>query len=199
MINNQTILNTSLYTFLSSGAVDVIMAEEHSINNRPLPINLEKKEKISIGDRFTIFLDELFTNSFLINLEMLGQHKTVFINFRTTKEYSFSLKKDGHKNFPYEVIFGKGTEKWGKGTVRNLEQYFEGYPEDQVLSFGVMIHKSNSYRYFVELEVKPDSNYRVLYLPNGGKNTYVNKGTNVTFADLKTTKMKPRGRSLLKE
>ena len=104
MIDNKTILNTSLFSFLSSGAVDVLMDNQQSINNKPLELNPEKKEKIPVGDRYTLFLQQLFTDTFLINLELLGRHKTVFIKFITTKDFSFSINKAGNRAFKENIM-----------------------------------------------------------------------------------------------
>jgi hypothetical protein len=82
-----------------------------SVNN-PILLDPEKVGLIPVGDRYTVFLYRLFTNNFLINLPCLGLHKTVFVNFQTTKDFSFMLKADGHRNFlEYDVKFGRGCEK----------------------------------------------------------------------------------------
>jgi len=54
MINNQTVLNTSLFTELSSGAIDNHMSTQASENTAPLPLDAEKVLKVPIGDRQTI-------------------------------------------------------------------------------------------------------------------------------------------------
>lgn len=39
------------------------------------------------------------------------------------------------------------------GTIRNLEAYFEGYPEDKELFFQFYIYKPTTYQYYIDLDV----------------------------------------------
>lgn len=199
-IDNKTKLNTSLETFLSSGAIDVIMLQEQSENNKPYVLNPVREGKVQIGDRYTVFLGELWTNNFMINLPYLGIHKTIFVNFQTTRHHSFSLRKEGNRKIKeYDVIWGKGTELWGKGTVENLSKYFDpSWDDNKLLDFTISIHKANSYTYEVNLISREiidytKAIYTVYYFPGVGKNTHVEIaefGDNYSFAKLEDTEIR---------
>jgi len=108
MIDNKTVLNTALFTPLSSGAIDNHLYKEVSENKPVYPIDPERQAKIPIGDRQTvhIFNDQyeyndivLWTNFYLLDLHHLDVGKTVFINFKTTAEHSFNICTNGSKEF----------------------------------------------------------------------------------------------------
>ena len=181
MIDNKTVLNTSLFTPLSSGAIDNHMSKEASINTTSLPIDLEKEEKIPIGDRQTIsiFNEEyewndikLWTNFFLLNLHQLDIGKTVFINFKTTKDWSFNIHFDGSKAFEYDVHKLDTADLWEmRGMVQNLEKYFDG---DEELEFNFTVHKSHSNAHWVGVNIGPREDLATItYDANGTRGSLV--------------------------
>ena len=166
-IINKTLLNSSLFTFLSSGSYDVIMSQEWREDKPPYPLIPDKESKIPIGDRYTLFLNELFTNYFFLDLDFLGLYETIHLNFKTTKDYSFSLTRYGNK-YKYvdkDILLIGDAQLWGKGNVRNLEEYFDRFPRIQTLEFDFVIQKVKSYKLIIYMTVSdPDyKRYKVIY------------------------------------
>lgn len=159
-IDNKTTLNTTLFTYISSGGPDYYLDGENNDNEKPWKILKERLDLIPNGDRYTLFLNQLYTNYFLIDLNMLSKKKACIVSFYTTKEFSFSLSRYGNKpkDVNHDVYLSQNAQKWSRSTVRNLEKYFEGYPDDKVLYFQFYIYKPNSYQIFVDLEIAdPDT------------------------------------------
>lgn len=154
-IDNKTRLNTSLFTYISSGGPDYYLAGETNDHIKPWEIIKEAYDNIPNGDRYTLFLNHLYTNYFLIDLNMLSKKKSCIVSFYTTKDFSFSLTRFGNKSryINADIYLSPTASKWGKGNVRNLEAYFEGYPEDKELYFQFYIYKPTTYQYFIDLEV----------------------------------------------
>ena len=132
-IDNKTRLNTSQFTYISSGGPDYYLKHETSDNDQPWEIIKHAYDNIPNGDRYTLFLNHLYTNYFLIDLNMLSKKKSCIVSFYTTKDFSFSLTRFGNK--PKDVA------------------YFEGYPEDKELYFQFFIYKPTSYQYYIDLDV----------------------------------------------
>lgn len=152
------------------------MTEERSINEvPPYPLDSDKENKIPIGDRNTIFLNQLFTNYFFLNLPYVGIGKTIFVNFSTTKQFSFSLWKEGNRHPGILIHKGENAKNWGLGTVRNLEKYFE---DNEILNFEFTIHKANSGNYYIDIDIIDPLNptYKVIYDSNGGYGSLVERG-----------------------
>lgn len=154
-IDNKTRLNTSLFTYISSGGPDYYLARETSDNDQPWEIIKHAYDNIPNGDRYTLFLNHLYTNYFLLDLNMLSKKKSCIVSFYTTKEFSFSLTRFGNKpkDVHGDVYRSSKASLWGVGNIRNLEAYFEGYPEDKELYFQFYIYKPTTYQYFIDLEV----------------------------------------------
>lgn len=150
-IDNKTVLNTSLESFLSSGAIDVIMYEDATEGDSPLPIDADKQNNLAIGDRYTVFLNRLWTNNFFINLEYLGIGKTIFVNFETTRDFSFSLWNTGNRKAGITVIKRGLASEWGNSNVRNLENFF--ITDAKLREFNFTIFKENSYTYIIDVDV----------------------------------------------
>ena len=159
-IDNKTRLNSTLFTYISSGGPDYYLAKETSEAKELWIINKDAFFNIPHGDRYTLFLNQLYTNYFLLDVNMLSRKKGCIVTFSTTKDFSFSLTRYGNKpkDVGGDVYLSKNAENWGKGTVRNLEKYFEGYDDNKVLHFQFYIYKPNTYQYYVDLEVvDPDT------------------------------------------
>ena len=154
-IDNKTRLNTSLFTYISSGGPDYYLARETSDNDQPWEIIKHAYDNIPNGDRYTLFLNHLYTNYFLLDLNMLSKKKSCIVSFYTTKEFSFSLTRFGNKpkDVHGDVYRSPRASLWGVGNVHNLEAYFENYPDDKVLYFQFYIYKPTTYQYFIDLEV----------------------------------------------
>lgn len=154
-IDNKTRLNTSQFTYISSGGPDYYLKHETSDNDQPWEIIKHAYDNIPNGDRYTLFLNHLYTNYFLIDLNMLSKKKSCIVSFYTTKDFSFSLTRFGNKpkDVNADIYLSTKASKWNKSTVRNLEAYFEGYPEDKELYFQFFIYKPTSYQYYIDLDV----------------------------------------------
>jgi hypothetical protein len=72
--------------------------------------------------------------------------------------------------------------------VRNLEKYFEGYDDDKVLDFCVVIHKAGENKYSVQLEVAdPEAEkefFTIHYYPGHLTEKMTNWGNRRTYADI---------------
>lgn len=160
-IDNKTRLNTSQFTYISSGGPDYYLARETSELEKPWEILKHAYDNIPNGDRYTLFLNHLYTNYFLIDLNMLSKKKSCIVSFYTTRDFSFSLTRFGNrpnKDIDADVYLSPNALKWGKGTIRNLEKYFEGYPDNKELFFQFYIYKPTTYQYYIDLEVMdPDT------------------------------------------
>lgn len=155
-IDNKTRLNTSLFTYISSGGPDYYLAGETSEHEKPWEILKHAYDNIPNGDRYTLFLNHLYTNYFLIDLNMLSKKKSCIVSFYTTRDFSFSLTRFGNrpnKDIDADVYLSPNALKWDKGTIRNLEKYFEGYPDDKELFFQFYIYKPTAYQYYIDLDV----------------------------------------------
>ena len=68
-----------------------------------------------------------------------------------------------------------------------------------------MIHKTNSYRYYIELDVSEPGTqefYKINYLPNGGLHTFTDKceiGQHYTIKNYQGIRMMPNQLETLKE
>lgn len=159
-IDNKTVLNSTLFTYISSGGPDYYLKHETSDNDQPWDILKHAYDHIPNGDRYTLFLNQLYTNYFLLDLNMLSKKKSCIVSFYTTKEFSFSLTRFGNKpkDVHGDVYRSPRASLWGVGNVHNLEAYFENYPDDKVLYFQFYIYKPTTYQYFIDLEViDPDA------------------------------------------
>lgn len=160
MIKNNTRLNTSLFTYLSSGGPDYYLNSETSENDKNWDINELEYQNIPNGNRYTLFLNQLYTNYFLLDLNMLSNKKLCIVSFYTTKEFSFSLTRFGNKSeyVNGDIYLTKNASKWGLGNIRNLEQYFSNYEDNKILFFQFYIYKPTSYQYYIDVQViDPDT------------------------------------------
>lgn len=174
-INNQTHLNSTQFTYISSGGPDFYLNKEENENILPWDINDSKYQNIPNGDRYTLFLNQLYTNYFLIDLNMMSRYKSCIVSFYTTKDFSFSLSRYGNKpqDVRHDIYLSENAKKWSKSSIRNLEAYFEGYPENKVLFFQFYIYKPKSYQLYVDLEViDPES---IEFFSTSDGYTYVDK------------------------
>lgn len=160
-IDNKTRLNSSQFTYISSGGPDYYLAGETNDHETPWEIIQHAFDNIPNGDRWTLFLNQLYTNYFLLDLNMLSKKKSCIVSFYTTKDFSFSLTRYGNrpnKDIDGDVYLSPSASKWGKGNVRNLEKYFEGYSDDKILFFQFYIYKPTTYQYYIDLKViDPDT------------------------------------------
>lgn len=159
-IDNKTRLNTSQFTYISSGGPDYYLAGETNDHETPWEIIQHAFDNIPNGDRWTLFLNKLYTNYFLIDVNMLSKKKMAIVSFYTTKDFSFSLSRYGNRDSDVNanIYRSESASKWGLGNIRNLEAYFEGYPEDKELFFQFYIYKPTTYQYYIDLEViDPDT------------------------------------------
>lgn len=166
-IESKTRLNSNQFSYISSGGPDYYLEKETSENIKPWPINEHAFKYIPRGDRYTFFLNRLFTNYFLIDLDFLAVGKTASIHFSTTSDFSFSLTRYGNrpKDVDKDIYLSENAKKWGQSTIRNLAEYFKEYPEGKILDFNFIIHKTKSYRLEIEVYVyDPDvENYLITF------------------------------------
>ena len=154
-IDNKTRLNSSQFTYISSGGPDYYLAGETNDHEKPWEIIQHAFDNIPNGDRWTLFLNKLYTNYFLIDINMLSKKKMTIVSFYTTKDFSFSLSRYGNRDSDVNanVYRSESASKWGLGNIRNLEAYFEGYPDEKELFFQFYIYKPTTYQYYIDLDV----------------------------------------------
>lgn len=154
-IDNKTRLNSSQFTYISSGGPDYYLAGETNDHETPWEIIQHAFDNIPNGDRWTLFLNKLYTNYFLIDVNMLSKKKMAIVSFYTTKDFSFSLSRYGNRDSDVNanIYRSESASKWGLGNIRNLEAYFDGYPDEKELFFQFYIYKPTTYQYYIDLDV----------------------------------------------
>lgn len=180
IINNTTLDNT-VFTPISSGGQSVWLNEDHSVNEpKPLPYDAEKQAKIPRWTRYTTTYDDpkggpalatveantLYSDFYFSDLPYLAEHQSCIVHFKTTKEHSFWLWPNGNKppkkqsgltgkNQPIGDVVKTPSAKLllGDGNYQNLSGAFSG---SETLEFWILVHKASSFIYTIDIQVQRD-------------------------------------------